>query len=574
MPTLLRPQGGQPKSSQSLQDSFSISGNRVLNMQKLSDSLAAFNIQHAAASRDCIPHPVWPAASELKWGLAVEVKICCIKCKFESATHFKMFDVMGKGGKGRKGAKVNTQLVIGTFKTCVGYDTLKLIFSTIDCTFMTRSVYFDITNSLASTITEVAKDSIDSNIEKIKKIAEHNTALQSGDGFYTIPVQTDTCFNNRGINGPTGTQAVTPCMENITNEKLLISMLPYSQLCSKNFKDCNHESCGLNYSRNNTINSVERKSGEETYRNLHEKGILVKRLCHDGFSSSSHLAGMRDACESLHTPVPESSPCASHMKRNNVKQIHRLNLSEQCLSECPRDQIKKKLSTIGHGFARRIALEIKLAAEQHKTDTDAFIEQCRKARRSILPCAKNDHTFCKTNSLVCDGVNKTLVKSFPGRRAINPTPEDEEKILTQLIDYRMADEKLKRQQHCETTNRVESSHRSTQSLVPKTLTFRKHFNTRVLSSAHTECVGIEKAVIELSEKRGVSLEKGGKARRALEAIQHRKIYHKLLRRSLFHRKLKRKLHVRNTWQRDHKRLSLVDGPMLKVSNMHTYSRKS
>ncbi len=163
MPSILRPLPATVCEDQVEHDEF-IQGNRLLNLKALSDALGHFNLEHAVERQTCIAHPVWPTDKEVQWGLGIEVNIQCKKCRYMSKQAYKLYEEIENDRPGRKKAKVNVQVVTSTYKSSIGYDDLSIVFAALDCTFLNRSSYYDIINSMAPKLRELAKESIDDNI--------------------------------------------------------------------------------------------------------------------------------------------------------------------------------------------------------------------------------------------------------------------------------------------------------------------------------------------------------------------------------------------------------------------------
>ena len=538
----------------------SIKGNRIINMDAMSEALYRFNLEHENANPKCIPYPYWPSNYETQWGLGIGVKIGCKLCGFICQKDSKLYEEILSFKQGQSMAKLNLQSVLHVFKSSVAYNDIALIFASIDCNYLSERHFYRIVNKIAPLVTELGQNAIKNNRSIIKVVAAHNPSLLGGNGMALIPSETDTLFNNppkgRVYSSP-GTQSVTPTMEKVTNRKLIISISPYNQLCSKHNNLCDHTQCGLNYSADETIDSTERKSAKRNYEEMFEDNIQVKRLCHDGITGSRHLAGMRDASEKYGVEPPNSSPCTAHLKRNTTKQMAKVRLSEQALNGCPRvSQIKYK-NAIAHHFANRASWEVTLAFKKFGHDGNIFVAHNLNSKTSIVPCSMGHHDLCKKYSLVCNGENKPFPKQLPGKQYLKLTQNDQDQINKYLIDYRMSSERLKLQQYLEHTNRVESYHRSTLKLCPKHKTYRRNYVPRCHSAAHTDSKGILEAMMELADSVGVSISSGGKGHAILKKM-HKKIeYLRMIRCTVQHKRRVRLLRIKKAWLRAHRCLSLV-----------------
>ena len=338
-----------------------IKGNIVVHAASLSDSLHYFNIAHRKASRHCVGHPCFPACYERHRGLATSVRICCKLCSFESQNYEKLYEEIASDQRGVKMAKMNIQIAIFSFKSSLAFSDISLLFAALDCNFLHEGSYRRLVSRIAPLIEQAGKDAISKNRDIVKQIAAHNPSLQGSNGLALVPCQTDTLYNNpnhgRSYSSP-GTQSVTPTMEGITHKKLIVSLTAINQLCSKNHNDCSHQNCGLNYSPQETIDSSERSASVANYNELINDGLQVQRLCHDGITGSSHLAGMRDAAQLLGIKPPDSSPCTIHLKRSGTRQMFKIKLSELALAGCPKELISKYNNSISHAIATRCAWEV------------------------------------------------------------------------------------------------------------------------------------------------------------------------------------------------------------------------
>ena len=455
-----------------------IEGNRMIHLCTLSNEMYKFNLAHNDASPGCIAYPFWPADYEKDWGVGVRAKTCCRMCGFEF-DYIKMYEDLDDGKRGERMAKLNLMVVLYSLKTGTGYRELCLLFSSLDCNFMSEHVFYRIMNMITPLIGKVAEEAIENNRNIIKEIAKHNPDMISEDGMVLVPAQTDTVYNNpirgRAYCSP-GTQSVTAVMENVTSDKRIIAIKAFNQLCSKNNDGCLHsiKECGRNYEPTDTIDSTERVASQENYASLVESGIRVLRLCHDSVTSSRHLSGMRDMAERLGVPAPVSSPCTAHMKRNTLKQVHKIKFSPEAMRGCPKDQEAKMALAIGSWISDRISVEMILAFVKYGSNSEKFVEHCMNARKAITPCSMGFHQYCERYSLIC----KKDAVGLPGNQYLKLTVNDQVQIWQHLIRYRMSEERLRLQRHMENTNRAESYNRTTLTTCPKAKTFRRNYVPR------------------------------------------------------------------------------------------------
>ena len=303
-------------------------------------------------------------------------------------------------GRGRKAAKINTQLQVSLTKQPIGNSAIRELLSAIDTPSPSESGMQRTANKVSDAFQTIAEKQLGQNREFIKHVMKLR-----GNEKNNIVAQSDVAYNNpikgRSFYQP-GTQAWAPYFVSEPRlEHIPIAFQTRSKICSCNTLNNtikHKETCGLNFP---AMGNAEYLLGKDLGKELMEgeSPLGVHTLVTDG---DSHLQkGLREVMSKFGIET-EKGDCTRHVTRSVSRGIRRGCLSDRCLGEDKTSLEKKRNhNTLANFVERRCAMEFRQAYRKHGEDLEKLLDTCKLAKIGILGCIQGHADICRQASLVC-----------------------------------------------------------------------------------------------------------------------------------------------------------------------------
>ena len=406
LPSCLR-----PKSSTTLEPGLPerLTGNIITDVNKCELHFNTCIRNHLRDFSDCSGDIIFDPDSFSTWGLAIVGRMkCSSNCGFISEK-LKFYEEIERKGKGRKAAKINTQLQVILTKQPIGNSGIREILASIDTPCPSESGMQKSANKVSDAFHTINGEQLAKNRELVK------TVLQlRGDGEINaeVPVvvaQSDVAYNNpvkgRVFYQP-GTQSWAPCFVSEPGlEHLPIAFQTRSKLCScpKDGETVQHkEWCTKNFASDQAMGNSEYQLGKDLARELMEgeSPLGISTLVTDG---DSHLhRGMREVMldSGINT---EKGDCTRHVSKSVGRNIMKAKLSIRCLGGAgkTRQERERNKRTLGYFVQRRCAMEFRAAHKRCGGHVEKLKTTCQLAKLGILGCIQGHADVCRKGSLVC-----------------------------------------------------------------------------------------------------------------------------------------------------------------------------
>ena len=561
----------------SLNEDSSIIGNRLVNMDQLGQLFTKATHDHSAHSADCVGDFFFPQSQEQPQGICTQVVLACRLCGFKSQKT-KLFKEQEHTGPGRKAAIPNIQLANFLSKDAISYDSVMMLFSSIESVSLSATGIQKHVNKAGSVWLSVNEKQIQENRNDLKKVLHHRCGPNQ-NGVYEASAEIDTSYSNppkgRSMSQP-ATQCITPLLENDTKKKMVIGISTESQLCGLGPR-CNrdHSGCGATMSHLQSLSSAENKAAVDLYNENLSEGLALSALTHDGLKGSCHAKGMKKAAQAVGYEPPESQFCRVHLSRGVRRKGYNIVLSEQANLTDNNQKNKKITASLVTALDKRLTAELCKGCRFFGNNKERFVKFMESVRVNVLFCVSGVHTKCRKSSLVCSGKPAAGVYSgLPNNQRVNLT-ESDRVTLQELVDYKLAPDRVLAQRMLRHTNRVESFHLRTLKVVPKSKTYARNYKSRVHSAAHNASVGVSNSLLAFNEATGSSLSKGSRAINKLSQIMDRKLYISKRQNSPEFVVRRKQLHQRQLKLRQLQKLSIQDTNISReVHQEHMYSEQS
>lgn len=527
-----------------------ILGNRVIYMNNMAHLFSEVYRKHKTASPSCDGDFIFPQEDECLWGIGTILTIKCVLCDFKSKKT-KMYEEVDEIVKrGRKPAKMNTQLANVMSKISASVQDVIILFSGIECSTMHPTNLQRMVDKASPNWTSVNTQQLQINREIIQNVISH-----TGQPFIC---QTDTSYNNspkgRAFSQP-GTQSFTPLIECVTKKKLTIASTAMNTHCTKG-GNCKHTDCSRNYDPQEPIGNSEVKAGR---LNLEE--CTENNMCPDAITSDGTSLAVRGA-NALRTHL-EKLDCTVHVTRGQRRAIYRLQ-GQEFQRQLGNLKIKNILA---RDVPNRCALELRRARAKY-INNEEFYNQMELSRQCIVPCITGDHELCEKWSLVCSGKSCPMKWTWGNPLMLSAASREE---MQNVINYKLSTEKVKRQRYGLNTNKAESLHNRVYHVMPKSRCYRKNYSHRTHSAVHSDSVGIVESLLKFNEKTGSKLSNGTVSIKRLATIQKKIKYFETYQDAFRFRIRRRQIQFRKIKLKQNR--DAIHGPEDDSTPDHSYCRK-
>jgi hypothetical protein len=358
---------------------------------------------------DCLGDIIFDPQSLSTWGLAFSGRLkCSAGCGFIS-DKMKFYQEIERPGRGRRAAKINTQMQVVLTKQTFGNCALREVLASIDTPCPSESGMQKTANKVSDAFHGIAEKQLSENRKLVKDII---TLRGRNEGDTNVPIivaQSDVAYNNpikgRAFYQP-GTQAWAPCFAGEPGlEHIPIAFQTRSKVCSclSQRNTLKHrEYCRLNFPSNQAMGNAEYHLGKDLGKELMEgeEPLGVSTLVTDG---DSHLhKGLSEVMSSygIHT---DKGDCARHITKSISRNIQKAKLSDRCLGEGKTLQQKTRTKRILANFVeRRCSMEFRAAYRKHGGDNiEQLVDTCKLVKIGILGCIQGHPDICRQSSHVC-----------------------------------------------------------------------------------------------------------------------------------------------------------------------------
>lgn len=184
--------------------------------------------------------------------------------------------------------------------------------------------------------------------------------------------------------------------------------------------------------------------------------------------------------------------CLIHKLRNLQKKLQNLKL-KSFIDGLDSDTFCRHVS---RAIRSRLYFEI-IRWKKSISTPGRFLQKIKQAAINIVPCFTGNHQLCSTVSVFCRvSTLQKVLRSLPRHQYLVLTPNDEEKLISQLT--RFADlTSMSKFKQLTNTNKVESIHHRCFTVAPKNTNWPKNFEGLCHSAIHsdTKCTGRSTSIL-------------------------------------------------------------------------------
>ncbi len=395
-----------------------LTGNIVTDVTKCEENFNSCFREHLKLYPGCDGDIVFDPLSFSKWGIAFSGRLkCSVDCGYISSDQKKFYQEVERKGKGRKAAKVNTQLQVVLTKHPIGNVAIRDLFASIDMPTPCESSMQKTANKVGDAFYDITKQQLEKNRDLVKTAMKLRSHGHVRNEMPLIVAQSDVAYNNpikgRKFYQP-GTQAWAPCFAGEPGlESTPIAFSTRSKVCSCQLNRMNkmHKSdCRLNFPPNEAMGNAEYQLGKDLATELvtGDSPIGIRTLVTDG---DSHLQkGMQDIM-SEHEIRVDKGDCTRHITRSISRNIRKGDLSEKCtgVNKTSQERAKNK-SQIANFVERRCAWEFRALHKKFGNNLDAMIKKGQLLKIGIIGCIQGYTDVCRKSSLVCGAHRKKTAR--------------------------------------------------------------------------------------------------------------------------------------------------------------------
>ncbi len=407
-----------------------LTGNIVTDVTKCEEHFNSCIREHTRMFPNCNGDIVFDPQSFSKWGVAFSGRLKCSDgCGYKSVDQKKFYQEVERQGRGRKAAKVNTQLQVVLTKHPIGNLAIRDILASIDTPTPCESSMQKAANKVCDSFHGIAREQLKKNRELVKTVMKIRSSSSNANANVPLIVaQSDVAYNNpikgRAFYQP-GTQAWAPCFVSEAGlERVPIAFQTRSKVCScpftKNIK-VHKAKCALNFPPNEAMGNAEHRLGRDLATELiqGDSPLGVRTLVTDG---DSHLfRGMQEVMTS-HDINVEKGDCTRHITRSISRNIRKADLSERCTGVSRTSQMRaKNKSQLANFIERRCAWEFRALHKKYgQSQVDTMIQKGKLLKIGIMGCIQGFVDVCRESSLVC-GTHRKKTEKKVGRTPICET---------------------------------------------------------------------------------------------------------------------------------------------------------
>lgn len=497
LPYRLRPAAEREQNSDLMPNSDE---NIIVNFKKLQE------FTEMVHSKCCTRPKVELSMS--RTGLCVSITASCSRCKFRSQA-MDMSEKIPKA-RGPAGGALNEMLLIPVMKSKMGIDDVLMVMTCMNIKAPSRSLLQRKLNSLSDIMIDMNEAQMLQNQQEVKHLTE-----QAGLPC-EVNVQTDTAFASRPQSShEKAQQSVAATIEHTTKKKRIIALSVANKHC--NIKDCNHQNCHKNFSKEQSIASSERSLLQENMNKLKKTKIVrVKSITTDG---SSQLAKAVRDFNSAKSENITHYQCFIHKQRTLEKHIKNLSL-KTVPSRYNKTTYMQKLASC---IRTRVRLELQ-SLHALKKNTNSYIGSCILALENIVPCFSGNHVNCKLKSMVCKShLESYTTKFLPWGVHLEIDGADRKSLKNEIMTVYNT-EALKKTVQLFNTNMCESFHSTVFSYASKSICWARNFAGMCHSAAHTRTLGRGMSTVGLARAVGIKVTKRSSMMQQLVKLDERKKY--------------------------------------------------
>ena len=349
-----------------------------------------------------------------------------------------------------------------------------------------------------------------------------------------IPVQIDGVYNNNlysGV-GKTPFQPATQCTvtvaENITPRKQIIAVETVNKVCSKHGFHTQDDVCDIKAGNCSATASMETNIGDEQrwaekcFRKLKDEGMEVKYVTTDGDGKSFEAANQLYLSGVTKT-APIHQLDTRHLSANHrkfIKGSSRVTAIMPGKTKAYRQYLQNRFAL---DMSQRCHAELQSIIKKSRHVQPKILEATRDIMSTIKQCYAGNHSLCKINSAVCKGRKNDnwlsnsifLSTSFQ----INVRINESEKVLMEVIEYRLADNIVNLTRLNTNSQKVEGTNRAIKRSLPKDKTFSRNFESRAHSALHSVNNGPGNSLRKLCSAAGCPIPPGSNADTQLVSFQ-------------------------------------------------------
>lgn len=401
----------RPKSSTTQEPALPerLTGNIITDVSKCELHFNSCIRNHLREFPDCSGDIIFDPDSFSTWGLAIAGRMkCSSNCGFISEK-LKFYEEVERKGRGRKAAKINTQLQVILTKQPIGNSGVREILASIDTPCPSESGMQKNANKVSDAFHTIAEKQLAKNRELVKSVLELRGGCEMDTEVPVIVAQSDVAYNNpvkgRVFYQP-GTQSWAPCFASVYGlEHLPIAFRTRSKLCSCPYdgETVQHrEWCTKNFSSEQAMRNSEYQLGKDLARELieGESPLGISTLVTDG---DSHLhRGMQEVMSDFGVST-EKGDCTRHVSKSIGRNIRKAKLSIRCLGGAGTtvQERERNKRTLGYFLERRCTMEFRAAYRRYGGNVQKLETTCQLAKLGILGCIQGHADVCRKGSLVC-----------------------------------------------------------------------------------------------------------------------------------------------------------------------------
>ena len=407
LPSNLRPAHSPSKE---LQSPERLTGNIITDVTKCELNFNVCIRRHMKMHPECPGDVVFGPHSISTWGLGISGRLkCSVNCGFTS-DKMKFYQEIERTGRGRRAARINTQLQVVLTKQPFGNAAVREVLASIDAPCPSESGMQKTANNVSDAFRGIAEKQLGANRKLVKTVMNLRGRGATDSSTPTVIVaQSDVAYNNpikgRSFYQP-GTQAWAPCFAGEPGlEHVPIAFQTRSKVCScqARTKPVKHkEHCEMNFPANVAMGNAELELGKALAKELieGEEPLGVNTLVTDG---DSHLhKGLREVMLS-HGIDTAKGDCTRHITKSISRNIQKAKLSDKCLGEGKTAQQKaRNKRTLANFIERRCSMEFRAAFRKHDNgNLEQLLQMCGLAKIGILGCIQGHPDICRQSSNVC-----------------------------------------------------------------------------------------------------------------------------------------------------------------------------
>lgn len=451
-----------------------------------------------------------------KWGSAWKYKFKCKNCDFISQ-QYKAYEEIQTDKPGPNPAAINYGLAVGMQDTPMGVKRTRLLLNCMNIPAPAKSSLQRTTNKISEYTDELNKADMREKIELVKKVNmdrgnDPNVFNISIDGRYNT-----TTIASRKKPGQNASQLIGIATENITDKQYIIASYYQNQLCwtgawlkGKGFNvECpgGHEGCTANISQYSPLS--EEKVGYEIGQQLILNDVLVRYVTTDGDSRSSH--GI-DRAMKLLEPLWKCERLAdpTHLAQSQFRQSQRASFSDEMFPGRTREMRKSIHTIFSRDIKARCSCVMKALNAEYSGDVNEIRKHLPNVLVATLKCYSGDCSMCRRHSMVCSG---GVVKNW-WYRSIYLGPykitnlnmnENDMQLVRELLKMRLSIESLDLLKLNSSTQKCESTNRSINIGLQKSVNYSRNIKGRLASAIHARNNGPGTSLIEKTKNVGVKL---------------------------------------------------------------------